>query len=363
MGKKPLRGPVRQSDIARLVGISERAVGYALSADPALNAKVGDKTRARVRRIAEESGYRVHAFARALSGGKSRLIGVIANVSLRQAEVECQYHVARAIYARQYEILPFALWWDAEANFRRAVDAMRDARVEGVLVMTATSDRRDEPALRRLHDAGIPIVSIHACGLASVPWLDADRRQGTFGVARHLVEQGCRRLAFLLPWAKSGTSSGAFSIDERLKGFREALRSAGLPPRQAPIVFEASPDGDQAAGRIGMNRILALPNRPQAVVCANDDTALGARMACLEAGLRVPEDMALAGFDDTSVARCMSPALTSVAVPSQALAEGAMEWLFEMIRNKTLSNRKSLLLPCELRARESCGETMGLEKR
>lgn len=349
--------PVRQVDIARKLGISRRAVGYALSGDPALQAKLGAKTRARVLRLAKESGYRAHRFARILSGGKTGLIGVISQISGITTGVERQFFAAQAIHAAGYEIFAFELWWKMD-QFRRATDMMLDARVEGLLLVgLPVPDCRE---LRRFRDANVPIVSAGHIDVPFVPWVSTDYAQGVAALTQHLIRGGRRRLAYLTPWPQALIAKTA-AFKARVAGFKRTAARAGLIGSNAAIVIEPPPSpvrflDSHAIGKLGMARILKRRKRPDAVLCSNDNVALGALATCAEAGMRVPDDIAVTGFDNTPLAEYTMPALTSVAQPIEAVSTKAVKLLVNMIRSGKMAGQHARIeLPCTLVVRQSSG--------
>ena len=174
--------------------------------------------------------------------------------------------------------------------------------------------------LAALRATGKPmaLVDMRAPGFSSV---NADNAGGAFQATRHLLEGGRQRIAFL------AGSLAHYSISERMRGFRRALFEAKrLADPELEVILPASGDTEQAI-RDAVRHLLALDDPPDALFCYNDSTALVAMRACQDAGLRVPEDISVVGFDDISSAAHAHPPLTTVRVDKQALGVAGVELL------------------------------------
>ncbi|MDD5706197.1 MAG: LacI family DNA-binding transcriptional regulator [Kiritimatiellae bacterium] len=340
------------ADIARMLGLSLSAVRYALSDDPALQAKLSPATRERVLKTARETGYRVHQFARALRSGKTRLIGVIANVSETPIAAKRSYYAAKAIQKYGYDILACQIWWDVR-QVQRSVDLMLDARVEGVLLVNLSGDYTGE--VSRFRDAGIPLAATGGGAAAFVPSVTSDYRQGMGLLTRHLIESGCRRPAFVAPWTPDDAKKQE-SLQQRLDGFVETCARAGLGPSDVRVCHGKTRDGADymSFGKKWGLKLLREAVPPDALVCSNDETAFGALAACVELGVRVPDDIAVTGFDNHPMGISMVPSLTTVAQPIEAVSTKAVDLLMETIRGGKRTDRpKPIRLPCELVVRQS----------
>jgi DNA-binding LacI/PurR family transcriptional regulator len=146
---------------------------------------------------------------------------------------------------------------------------------------------------------------------------------------------------------------------ERLTGFREAAAATGLSAAQARILYQPVTSDwtdSYAPGQAAIRSLIENGERPEVLLCSNDDMAIGAIAACVEAGWRVPEDIAITGFDNTTAGRYACPPLTTVAQPTEALAKKAVELLLKQMRGETISTGEELVkLPCQLVVRQSCG--------
>jgi len=348
-----------QVEVANKLGLSRRAVGFALSDDPHVQKQVAAQTRQRIVETARPLGYRPHRHAQLMRGKKSGVIGIIKTTGMVQTGVERSYFVSQATQAAGYGLLVNELHWD-ETGERRAVDAMLDARVEGVLLAgIANLDEAVMAELQRLHAAKIPVVAVGGVHLPELPFVTADYRQGMASLTKHVLSLGYRTLALVSAIRpEEAHLPQHWGFAERLAGFREAT-AAGLGATGARILHQPVTTGwagGYALGQAVIQSVLANGERPEALLCSNDEMAIGALAACADAGLKVPNDIAITGFDNTTVGQFTRPALTTVAQPTEAVAQQAVELLLKRIRGDTISTGEELVkLPCQLVVRQSCG--------
>ncbi len=348
---------VTEQDVADAAGVSRRSVSMALSENPRYAGKLRSETRRRIIDAVERLEYRPNRAAQLMRGKRSGLIGLITTASLLQVHLERLHAVSLAIQAAGYGMLSSEMLWTSDAA-QRAVDNLLDARVEGVLLMSVTHPTC-QTEVKRFLTAGIPVVSLGGARLPGVAWVGSDNHQGMRDLTRHLLDHGYRRLAYLTTVVVENDQQRGFeTLTERTQGFQEAMTAAGL---KAPVLTEpVKPlDWDRyATGRMTLRRLLKVGTLPEALLCANDELALGVLAGCAEAGLRVPGDLAVTGFDDTYAARNAWPPLTSVAQPNLDCGRQAVDWLLQLIREcippehvdaQALETR----LPCKVRWRAS----------
>lgn len=348
---------ITQVDIARKLGISQATVTAALNHDSKIALR--SETRERVLATARKLGYRPNRYAQIMRKGRSGIIGIIQSVGAMQAAVERAFFMAKTIHEAGYQTLAADLLWYRE-GLRNACDAMLDAEVEGVLLAGLSGDYY--PAeIKRLREARIPVVALGGGHFLSTPQVCSDYQQGMFDLTQHLLGLGYRRLTLLAPPAAGDPDRKRnWGFTERAAGFRKAVQQAGLNSRQAGIVYQDNSDASDyfCAGKLGMQRILERTPRPEVVLCSNDHWAIAAMQACAEAGLRVPEDLAITGFDNTTDGLYAQVPLTTVAQPNEALGRKAAEILIRVVRGERLApNERFVKLPCQLIVRKSCGAT------
>lgn len=330
-------------DVARVAGVSVATVSRALNG--AQNVLPG--TRARILEAAAELRFAPSGAARSLITRRTDTIGALLPDLHGEYFSELIRGMDQAAQARGLHLLVSSSHGDAQAA-AAAVRAM-NGRVDGLIVM---SPHADAELLQRNLPGSLPAVLINSgLELHDLPNFDVDNFGGALSMTRHLVQRGARRIAFI-----SGPS-GNHEARERLRGYQ-----AALPPGAEYLVFEG--DFGEASGWAAGARIAVSQVRPDAVFAANDMMAIGCLGALLDAGLRVPEDVWLAGFDDIPTARYVSPALSTVRVGIAELGRRAMEGLVSAIDDAAATPRRTAAvrhetIPTELVIRKSCGSADG----
>ncbi len=245
-------------------------------------------------------------------------------------------------------------------------EAMLDAQVEGVIV-AGLHEPSGAGELSAFRKAKIPVVSLSGNPIPSTPQIRADAEEAFFRVTSHLIGLGRRRLLLLYSNLRSTQkSSPDWTATERQKGFRRAARKFRIPivehfstsgEAQACIVqSDANPESFDpfAPAHHTLHALLAASPRPDAVICGNDHWAVGAMAALRKAGLRIPNDVAVTGFDDIAVGPYLEVPLTTLSQPTRAMAEKAVELLLKRIKGGRVS-LEPVKFPCELVVRASCG--------
>jgi DNA-binding LacI/PurR family transcriptional regulator len=354
-----------QTQLAKRLGISRSTVAAALN--PNSTIKLSEATRQLVEREAAKLSYRPNHNARLMRGMKSGMIGIFHFGGLSQVAAERAWHASRAIESAGYKILPYDLSWSPEGA-KAACETMLDAGVEGVLV-AGLNDPRSIAELEVIQKRGMPMVTLSGNELEGAPHVRGDANRAIRQMSRHLLKLGRTRLLFLThhsPEIRPGTYIWAYA--ERLKGFKSALKSAkgtlveefsharGIQGRvltsdSAAEIFDPFRTCKQIVQGILREKYL-----PDAIICGNDDWAIGAMAALREAGLRIPKDIAVTGYDNTSQGQYLEVPLTTIAQPSQGMSECSVEMLLRMIRQKKPGHVPALTqFPCQLVIRKSCG--------
>ncbi len=302
-------------DIARLAHVSHPTVSRALQNSPLVNAE----TAAKIRKIAEEQGYRASAVARGLVTRRTRTIALLVTMLDDPFSSAVACGVAETAADRGYAVLLANAHADPERE-RRAIEELAERRVDGIVV---TSSRVGALYLLLLKALDVPIVLVndqypgelvHAVTIAN--------QEGMRAATEHLIELGHRRIAYL------GDRNGYQSDAARRAGYKAALARAGIgfAPELA-VEGDGRPDAEMEA----VHALLRLNTPPTAVCCYNDMTALGAMRAIRARGLRVPQDVSVTGFDDLFFAAYLAPALTTVRQPMRQMGQMAMENLFKLM--------------------------------
>jgi LacI family transcriptional regulator len=325
-------------DVARASGFSVATVSRVLNG----SGPVKDTTRHRVREVATSLRFSPNVAARSLSTSRTHTLGVLLPDLHGEFFSEVIRGVDQAAQEHGYHVLVSSSH-NAPAEISAALVTMR-GRVDGVAIMSPVIDAR---TLAAELPPSLPLVLLNcAGGQGDVDAIDIDNHGGARAMTRHLLSLGRRRIAFV------GGPRGNADADARLKGYRDALREAGVAARGEWVI-----DGDfqQGAGLAAVEQLLATSPRPDALFAANDAMAIAAMSALREAGLRVPEDVAVTGFDDIPIARYVHPALTTVRVDIAGLGSKAVRTLIHAVGRKNEHARVRETLATELVVRASCG--------
>ncbi|MBI3946281.1 MAG: LacI family DNA-binding transcriptional regulator [Armatimonadetes bacterium] len=317
---------------------------------------IGVKTRERVLDAARRLKYRHNLQARQLRTGRSEVVGILAWGLSGGVNLARYQAVERAIRAGGYRALMGHAAGDEELRLQLAKEFASSA-VEGVIVLN-TGGAHDA-AVQVLVERGVPIVSMEPLEGLSADVVTVDRRAGAHLVTKHLLELGHRRIAFLC--GKLTVPANA----ERFQGYREALGEHGCSPDEALLVRIARSDtwGHYGQGYEAGQRLLAVRPLPTAVFCNNDEVAIGAMRSLGEAGIRIPEDVAMAGFDDAEAAAYAPVPLTTLAQPVQEQAARAVSLLFERIAKPDEERQPhAIRLTPRLVVRASCGAAAGRKR-
>lgn len=330
----PLRPPSIK-DVARLARVSHSTVSRALQNSPLVNAQTAEK----IRRIAHESGYRASAVARGLVTKRTRTIGLVVTTIADPFASEVVSGIEQAANDLGYSV--FLADSNADpSREQQVVQSFAERRVDGIVV---TSSRVGALYLPLLSEMRVPIVLVNNQHPgAFVHSVMIGNLAGALEAANHLIRLGHRRIAYL------GDQFGYQSDTERFAGYRQALDTAGLPFIPELVVHG---DGKPEEAMRAMEKLLALPHPPTAVCCYNDMSALGAMRSINLAGLRVPEDVSVVGFDDLFLASYTQPRLTTVRQPMRQMGLLAMESLFRLMSGEDSAIR--IMVEAELVVRES----------
>jgi LacI family transcriptional regulator len=322
-------------DVARRANVSVATVSRALNG----HENVAEAVRRRVLSIADELRYIPHHAARSLSSRRTHTIGVVLPDLHGEFFSELMRGIDQA--AREHDLhLLVSSYHGNPQEQGAALRAMR-GRVDGLLVMSPYVG--DTGFLSDNLVPALPAVLINTHLMPDgFGVLSIDNYGGARAMMRHLLDGGRRRIAFI-----AGPEDN-FDAHERLRGYRDALAEA-LPDAE-PWVLAG--DFNESSGHHAGRELLATKQRPDAVFAANDMMALGCLFAFNQAGLRVPADIALAGFDDIPLARYVHPALTTMRVDIAALGGRAMRELQQRFDASAQPVQAPLLVP-ELIVRES----------
>lgn len=332
------KGAVTIKDVAREAQVSVATVSRALNGHD----NVAGAVREQVVQVARRLRYSPHAAARSLSSRCTQTMGVVLPDLYGEFFSELIRGIDGAARAAGRHLLVSSYHGDPEAQ-GRALRAMR-GRVDGLLVLSPYAEQPGFLTDNLPQALPTVLINAHLPG-GGYPVLSIDDHAGAVAMTEHLLRIGHRRIAFI------GGPALNFDARERLRGFRDAMAAAGS---QAQGV-EYPGDFDEASGHRAGLAMLAEGTLPDAVFAANDMAALGCLYAFAQAGIRVPDDVALAGFDDIPLARFVHPALTTMRVSIARLGEQAMARLLRLVETPDHDDGGRRLLAPELAIRASCG--------
>jgi LacI family transcriptional regulator len=325
-------------EVARKAGVSIATVSRVLNNV----GSVEEGTRIRVREAARSLRYTPSALARSLSTKRTDVIGLLLPDLYGEFFSEVIRGSDQTAQAHQYHLLV-----SSEHNDREEIEAaiqMMRGRVDGLVIM---SPQIDAQTLRRNLPKSLPVVLLN-CNVAgrSFESLNIDDYNGAREMVLHLLQHGHKRIAII-----KGTEAN-FDAQERLRGYRAAVAEANAEQSER---LELAGNFSEASGYDAVQRILALKQRPTAIFASNDSTAIGALRALRDAGVGVPGEIALAGFDDIPIASYLSPTLTSVHVGISNLGVLAIQNIIHAVREQDKHEKRQTLLSTKLSLRESCG--------
>jgi LacI family transcriptional regulator len=328
-------------EVGKLAGVSRATVSRVINTPE----NVSPELRARVQRVIAETGYQPNLAARSLVSRRSNIIGLfipsVARILFTDPYFFVLIHgVSQACNAHAYTLSLFIIH-SREEEQQVYQNATGTSLIDGLIIKT---EHTDDPYIARLLSQRIPFVYIgRPREPAHVNFVDADNVGGAALAVTHLLQLGRQRIATILPNQKLAVGP------DRLAGYTSALEQHGHAVDERLIAYG---DFSRRSGYRAMWQLLA--HRPDAVFVASDMMALGAIQAIRAAGLRIPDDIALVGFDDLPHAATADPPLTTIRQPITRTGTVATQTLFDIL-DRTPETPQHIILPVELVIRASCG--------
>lgn len=332
----PLRKRPTQSDIARLAGVTQATVSFVLNDRSTIS--VPDETRQRILDAADALGYRPNALARGLASGSSSLVAVtLPNVSDFFADVV--HGIEDEARRHGYSVIISTTNDDPKQELAN-LDVLASRQVDGTIICGSrlTADELSQVA----EDHRLALLSSKAPKNAGIVKIPGER--GLHDITKHLINLGHRRIGHIA-WHPAAEN-------EREPGYRRALREHGIEAPSAWVSVAAAATVEEGAR--GLEELLSQAPELTAITAYSDQLAIGALLASRRLGRRVPDDLAVVGFDDIPAASIVSPALTTIHVPRYRTGQMLMESLLQVIDSK---GRFEAVQEVELSltVRESCG--------
>lgn len=327
-------------DVAEYAKVSLSTVSRVLNN----HASVDDELRERVMRAVRALGYQPNLAARRLRSNTSHVIGLIISDIENPFFTSVVRGVEDMAYADQRNVILCNTDEDP-AKEQIYLEVMQAERVAGLIITPTHGDRKREPYVK-LQEMGIPVVLLDRnLGLSAFDNVTVDNLNGAYQAVQHLIGLGKKRIALVTADTRLTT------FQQRYEGYLKALNEAGLKP-QKELIKVANP---KAAGAYQSTlQLLQITQPPDAIFAGNNLMTLGVLSALRDQHFRVPEDIALVGFDDMPWSSQLSPPVTSVSQPTYELGQEATRLLLRRINNPDV-HPQSVVLQTRLVVRESCG--------
>lgn len=334
-----MAGQVTLKDLADILGVSVSTVGRSLAGRP----EISERTRARVRALAEEHGYVAHSAARAMRTGSSSLIGLIVPDVRNDFYGSAAMALARCCEEQGFQLVLAATQDDPGSELRQ-VRGLLEARAAGVVIAPTAMPHRETRALLA-RTAAVELIRETNDGRA---WFGIDDRRGIEAATTHLLDLGHRHIAYV------GGHEGLSTGRERLAGYRAAMKSAGLD-EAGGLTRLGQPDA--AFGEAAMQELWAQVARPTAVVAGGAELTVGMLEAIGRLGIPVPGQLSVVGFGDAPWFRWWGSGLTTMALPAYELAYSCGGYLLRQIRERAEHGRVRAMHSPTLKVR---GSTTGV---
>ncbi|NLG84894.1 MAG: LacI family transcriptional regulator [Firmicutes bacterium] len=328
-------------DVAKLAGVSRSTVSRVINA----KGEVDPQTAAKVWQAVKELEYHPNTSARALVRQRTDTIGLMLPDVTNPFYEKIIKGIEATTNAAGFNLTFYNTYEDLAGRRRMILSAIEGGKVDGLIIVG--SHLGDKSTLLEMIARGLPISLIErSFSDPSIPCVVSDNKTGARLAVEHLLSLGHRRIGFI-----TGNLHYQTAI-ERLEGYKETLSQHGIPIEDELIAFG---DFEHKSGYEAMRQLLALPMPPTAVFASNDMMAIGAIQAIGEAGLSVPNDVAVVGYDDITFASMVHPQLTTIRQPLYEMGALAAQGLIERLKNGLETEPFKKFLPVELVVRKSCG--------
>jgi DNA-binding LacI/PurR family transcriptional regulator len=336
-------------DIAEKAGVAPMTVSRVVNE----NGYVSEAMRKRVMRVVKELNYHPNGLARSLKRQRTHVVGILLPDIANPFSAQLVSGIQEIFLARGYALFICTSERSTERE-QAGLSALFDHRVDGIIVATRETPTGNE-WLSRLVERNLPMVLVgREFPHPQVDRVTADHRKGGYEATKYLISTGHKRIGFV------GVSMANGKGLRRFQGYLAALRDHKLPVEEELIVGPDAISGPgystQNDGYQGMKRLLSLSKLPTAAFARNDFTAIGAMCALHDAGLAVPDDVSIVGFDNVPLAAYTSPPLTTVDQPTVEQGRQAASLLLERIEGDKARERREINLNCHLIIRQSTGQ-------
>ncbi|HCS38135.1 MAG TPA: LacI family transcriptional regulator [Anaerolineaceae bacterium] len=329
------------SDVAKLAGVSRTTVSFVLNNIPDSN--IPETTRQKVLDAAKQINYHPDASGRKLASGKSKMIGLVRLQSTEQVFndaflLQVLVGLEQAASKWGFHVLLKHIDHEKSDGYSQLIT---ENHVDGIIL---SGPLQNDPELIKLHNEGVPIILLGQMVNTDIPFVDVNAELGSKTAVDYLISSGHKRIGMITN-AKMDYSSA----QQRKNGYLIALENAKIPVDEK-LIKEG--DFTPASGYSAMKELLTLSPAPTAVFVASDVVAIGAIQAIKQAGMKIPQDIEIIGFDDIPMAEFYDPPLSTIRLPAYDLGRVAGDQLIKMILSNEM-DAPGFLLETELVLRES----------
>ncbi|MDK2981949.1 MAG: hypothetical protein PWQ55_2296 [Chloroflexota bacterium] len=335
---------VTAQDVAIAAGVSPTTVSFVLNHIEGM--RISKETRERVLEVAKSLNYHPNSSAQKMARGKTSVIGLVLRQNPEKAYADLfiqdvMQGISNVIRENGYQLLFIPLPPDDKENSYSKL--INERHVDGLIVSGPTYE---DTELIEMFNDGAKIVLMGKVRGSNIPFIDIDNTKSGEIATSHLVSLGHKDIALI-----TNASLNYESAKDRYAGFRRVLKKHKIPLNEDWIIMG---DRTPESGYEAMLQLLSRSQLPTAVFIASDTVALGALNACYEKNIKVPEDLAIVGFDDIALARYVIPPLTTVHLPAYSLGLGAASMLIQQLNDEFIESTE-IILQTKLVIRESSG--------
>lgn len=330
-------------DIARIANVSHTTVSRALNN----KSRIKNETKEKILSIASELNYRPNFIARSLVMRRTKTLGLVITTIANPFYTELSQGIETTAISLGYNIILCSTNYELSAE-KRYIDMLRSKGVDGILF---TSAHMGDPNIIELAEEGFPIILVnrrtyHPIVRDKVDYVGVDNMLGGFLAVEHLIKLGHKRIGVI-----GGSSESSVGF-ERLGGGKKALTTYGLE-----VIGDYFLEGDflKGSGYQGGKRYLKMDKPPTAIFAANDYMALGTYQAILEEGIKIPEEVALIGFNDIEFTSMKGIELTTIGQKKYEMGALAVRKLVERVEDRKGGPPEEIILEPELIIRKTCG--------
>jgi len=339
-----MKKATNMEDIARIANVSRTTVSFVLN--NRMDMKISEKTRKNVQDIAKKLDYYPHAIAKSLVKKHSKTLGLVWCQELRNVFSDVLIPqvilgINNVALKKDYKIL--IQYIENKKNKDNYYHLAREKRIDGIII---SGPRSDDKEILKLKEEDFPIVLIGQTDEGGFSCSDIDNVEASKKIVNHLISHGHKRIAIITNAPLNYTASKL-----RLQGYKNALENAKIDFKEDMVGIGnfTSKSGYQAA-----QNLLSLKEPPTAIFVASDVVAFGVMDAIKKRGLRIPEDIALVGFDNVNLSEYVDPSLTTINLPAYDIGMNAANLLINIIEGERKENRK-IILDANMIIRKSCG--------